>query len=105
MCFNDLIAMGLLKALQDRGVQIPRQISVTGFDNITLSAFTSPALTTLDQPKRSIGEEAMRLLLTLLANSNPDESFQPTRKILKGNLLIRQSTCAPISVATMEIAL
>ncbi len=105
MCYNDLMAIGLLKALQERDILVPQQISVTGFDNITLSGYTSPALTTLDQPKRSIGEEAMRLLLSLLAKSNPDEPFQPTRKILKGNLLIRQSTCAPRQMSVKESAL
>lgn len=100
MCFNDLLAIGLLKALHDRQIQVPGQISITGFDNITLSAFTTPALTTLDQPKRSIGEEAMRLLLTLLTDRSPDQPFQPTRKVLQGNLLVRQSTGRPIDVTS-----
>lgn len=97
MCFNDLMAMGVLKGIQDGGVTIPEQISITGFDNISLSAYTSPSLTTLDQPKRSIGREAMQLLLDLLRTPQNNESFEPKKKILKGNLLVRQSTGGPRS--------
>lgn len=95
VCFNDMLAMGVLKGFSQAGIRVPEDISVTGFDNIIYSAFTTPALTTIDQPKRSIGMEAARLLLDLL-NSDPEESSQtPKVKVLKGNLLVRCSTSAP----------
>lgn len=95
MCFNDLMAIGMLKGLHDAGVQVPTQVSVTGFDNIPLSEYTNPALTTLDQPKRSIGREAMQLLLDLLGNNENNGIFEPKKKVLKGTLLIRQSSSVP----------
>lgn len=95
VCFNDMMAIGVLRGLQAAGVIVPDELSVTGFDNITLSAYTTPSLTTFDQPKRSIGVEASQLLLDLLRSHNNGNTFQPKEKILKGNLLIRQSTTNP----------
>jgi len=95
LCFNDMLAIGVLNGLHINGIRVPKDISVVGFDNIVFSAYTNPPLTTLDQPKRYIGEEAARLILSLL---NPlDDEELPKKKIqkLKGDLLIRQST-APL---------
>ena len=68
---------------------------MTGFDNITFSEYTHPSLTTLNQPKREIGREAAQLLLSLLS---PDAEALPQTqqvKVLKGQLLVRESTAAP----------
>jgi DNA-binding LacI/PurR family transcriptional regulator len=97
VCYNDMIAIGAMKSLQEAGVRIPQDVSITGFDNIVFSAYTNPPLTTLDQPKRFIGAEAARLLLELLDTpaSEPSENHQNVR-VLKGQLLIRESTASPI---------
>jgi DNA-binding LacI/PurR family transcriptional regulator len=95
ICFNDMLAIGLLKALQQAGLEIPADISITGFDNIRFSTYTNPPLTTFDQPKRYIGMEATRLLLGLL---HPEAEIHADRseiKILRGRLLKRKSTAAP----------
>jgi len=94
-CFNDLMAIGVLKGLHAAGIRVPEDFSVVGFDNILISAYTNPPLTTLDQPKRYIGAEAARLILELLdqiAGENVDG--QEIQK-LKGRLLVRQSTAPP----------
>lgn len=95
-CYNDMMAIGLLKGLQDAGWLVPREISITGFDNIVFSAYTNPPLTTLDQPKRFIGAEAARLLLGLLDGTS-DQGAPELHKvsILKGQLLVRSSTAPP----------
>ena len=98
VCFNDLMAMGALKRLQAAGVDVPGDMSVTGFDNIALSAFTSPPLTTFDQPKRFIGREAARLLLGLLQQA-PDSGEKV--KMLRGCLLVRASTAPPRGLGTV----
>lgn len=95
VCFNDMLAIGLLKGCRESSITVPDELSVTGFDNITFSAYTCPSLTTFDQPKQSIGAEAARFLLKLLTADTPAESFQPEEIILKGRLLVRQSTSAP----------
>jgi len=96
VCFNDMLAIGVLKGLAQAGIQVPDEISVTGFDNIIFSAFTNPPLTTFDQPKRFIGSEAARLVLELLnAPAGGDGSEQPRVRRLKGQLLVRATTAPP----------
>ena len=95
MCFNDTIAIGLLHACHQRGISIPNDLSVTGFDNINFSAFTCPPLTTLDQPKYSIGNEAAQLLLELLSTKIDNSNSTHKEKVLKGRLLVRSSTASP----------
>ena len=92
-CFNDLMAIGALKHLQKNEIHVPGQISLAGFDNIPYSAYTTPSLTTFDQPKRLIGSEATRMLLDLIAHENDPDGFEkvPTR-LIKGQLLVREST-------------
>ena len=92
ICFNDMLAIGVLKGLQANGLHVPEDLSVVGFDNIVFSAYTNPPLTTSDQPKRYIGMEAARLILGLLdpvaGKEVPDQEIQK----LKGSLLVRHST-------------
>jgi DNA-binding LacI/PurR family transcriptional regulator len=97
MCYNDMMAIGFLQSLSMAGVCVPRDCSVTGFDNIVFSAYTQPPLTTFDQPKRYIGAEAARLLLNLLQSSFSEETqTEPRVRLLKGSLLVRQSTARPL---------
>ncbi|MBE0685320.1 MAG: LacI family DNA-binding transcriptional regulator [Anaerolineaceae bacterium] len=95
LCFNDMLAIGLLQACHLKGIKVPYDLSVTGFDNITFSAYTNPPLTTLDQPKYSIGNEAARLLLDLLSHKIESSNSTHKVKILKGRLLVRSSTTTP----------
>ncbi len=94
VCYNDMIALGVLQGLRIKGLQVPQDVSVTGFDNIFFSAYTDPPLTTFDQPKRYIGAEAARLVLELLDAGGTDGA-QPEIHMLKGRLLVRSSTAAP----------
>ena len=87
-CYNDMLAIGMLRGLQAAGLQVPGDMSIAGFDNIPFSAFTNPPLTTFEQPKRFIGREAASLVLTLL---NSDESSSRIQ-VLQGRLLVRNST-------------
>jgi DNA-binding LacI/PurR family transcriptional regulator len=102
-CFNDMLAIGVLKGCQERGLDVPRQLSIAGFDNIAYSAFTSPSLTTFDQPKRDIGREAARLLLDLLSSGQQGLPQIQQVKILRGKLLVRESTSSPIEKEGKEV--
>jgi DNA-binding LacI/PurR family transcriptional regulator len=95
ICYNDMIAVGVLKRLRQAGLQVPDDISVTGFDNILVSDFTNPTLTTIDQPKRFLGAEAARMMLEQLNARINSTRVEPKVKRLKGMLLIRQSTTVP----------
>lgn len=94
VCYNDMLAMGVLQGLHSAGVRVPEDMSVTGFDNIFFSAYTNPPLTTFDQPKRSIGAEAARLVLGLLDDAGM-ENASPKIQMLKGRLQVRASTARP----------
>jgi DNA-binding LacI/PurR family transcriptional regulator len=95
ICYNDWMAVGVLKGLRQAGLKVPEDMSITGFDNIMLSDYTQPPLTTIDQPKRFLGAEAARMMLEQLRlNENPMRN-EPRIKRLKGMLIIRQSTTRP----------
>jgi DNA-binding LacI/PurR family transcriptional regulator len=98
VCYNDMLAVGVLKGLQLMGVQVPEDFSVTGFDNIVFSAYTNPPLTTFDQPKRHIGEEAARLLLGLLTGTMDESFVGPKSRTLRGRLLVRRTTAPPVYI-------
>lgn len=96
VCYNDMMAIEAMKVLRQAGLRVPQDVSITGFDNIVFSVYTEPALTTFDQPKRFIGEEAGRLLLSLLLGAPDQESEGGNNiRILRGQLLVRESTAAP----------
>ncbi|MGC9421101.1 MULTISPECIES: HTH-type transcriptional repressor PurR [Vibrio] len=62
-CFNDTMALGLISRLQQRGVRVPDDMSIIGYDNIELAEYFSPPLTTIHQPKRRVGKNAFEILL------------------------------------------
>jgi DNA-binding LacI/PurR family transcriptional regulator len=93
ICYNDMVAVGVVKGLRLAGLHVPADISVTGFDNILYSDYTYPPLTTIDQPKRFLGAEAARMMLEQLRSTTG--SLRSRVRRLKGMLLIRQSTAPP----------
>ncbi|HSB66784.1 MAG TPA: LacI family DNA-binding transcriptional regulator [Anaerolineales bacterium] len=95
ICYNDMLAMGVLKGVYQADLTVPDDISVTGFDNIIYSDFTQPTLTTIDQPKRFLGAEAARWMFHLLTLNLEALSLPAFSKKLRGLLLIRQSTASP----------
>jgi len=104
VCYNDMLAVGVLQGLQQAGIRVPAEFSVTGFDNIVFSAYTNPPLTTFDQPKQFIGAEAARLLLGLLQSPACDgASAQPKVRMLKGRLLVRKSTAPPAKTSEVSV--
>ncbi len=88
LCVNDWIAVGVIRELRNQGLSAPGDVSVTGFDNITMSEFCCPSLTTIHIPRAEIGRLAVAGLL-------PDESGSPPvpRHIyLDPELVVREST-------------
>ena len=65
---SDAMAMGVIKALHEKGKQVPSDCSVIAIDGITMSVYTIPTLTTLVQPKEQMGEEAVDILVDLIEN-------------------------------------
>ena len=95
-CFNDMLAVGLLSGLKQAGWRIPQDCSVAGFDNIEISAYLDPPLTTFHQPKFHLGAEAARLMLRLLQSVIEGNALpEPQLIALRGELRLRSSTASP----------
>ena len=89
---NDLLAIGVLRRLEERGVSVPEDVSVVGFDDIFGADFCSPALTTLAGPLETAGRIAIDLLLARLEPNHDRHARQ--RVVLPSHLEIRRSTGA-----------
>ncbi|MDN3679824.1 HTH-type transcriptional repressor PurR [Vibrio tapetis subsp. quintayensis] len=72
-CFNDTMALGLLSRLQEKGIRVPEDVSVIGYDNIEMSGYFSPPLTTVHQPKRRVGKTAFEILLERIKDKEHDK--------------------------------
>jgi DNA-binding LacI/PurR family transcriptional regulator len=86
VCVNDLMAVGALRELRARGLRVPEDVSVTGFDNVTLAQFCHPALTSVHIPRDQIGE-------TICASLIDREKAPPEHElVIEPELLLRDST-------------
>jgi DNA-binding LacI/PurR family transcriptional regulator len=88
--FNDISAIGAIRALREAGLRVPEDVSVVGFDDIPGAAFQNPGLTTVKQPLRKMGVIAAENLLQRIARPNAD-SF-PRLITVEPELIIRKST-------------
>src|SRR6185436_11670956 len=68
-CYNDMSALGAMRQIRCRGLRIPEDISVVGFDDLYISHYLNPPLTTLRQPMRQMGNMAMEALLQIFAGA------------------------------------
>jgi DNA-binding LacI/PurR family transcriptional regulator len=93
LAMSDAMAIGAMQALRERQLDVPTDVSVVGFDDIDLAAHVDPPLTTVHQPIRRKGEEAVRLLLSVLDRQDP---ATPEHRRLETRLIVRGST-GPLS--------
>ncbi|RLC68777.1 MAG: LacI family transcriptional regulator [Chloroflexi bacterium] len=85
---NDLMAVGAMNAIRDRGLAVPDDVAIIGFDDIPLASYVRPTLSTLRQDFYGIGERLVRMLMALLRG---EEMTEP-QKILEPTLIIRESS-------------
>ena len=88
-CYNDMSALGAMRQIRRHGLHIPDDISVVGFDDLYISEFINPSLTTVRQPLRQMGRLAMETLLKILCGGESNEIRVP------GELIVRESTAPP----------
>ena len=86
--FYDLMAVNALDAAQDRGLRVPEDVAIAGFDGLRSSLITKPRITTVQQPLNLMGQRAMELLLTRIE----DNTQPPITEIFSVELIVRQST-------------
>ncbi len=94
MCSNDLTAFGAMRALAMRQIEVPRDISVVGFDDIHLAAFTSPALTTIGMSRNVLARCAFEALLESSKAYRSKQTRNNSSQI-ETTLVVRESTGAP----------
>jgi LacI family transcriptional regulator len=89
-CFNDIAAIGAIRALREEGLSVPGDVSVVGFDDIQSAAFSTPSLTTVRQPLNEMGKRGARLLLERIAT--PAAAELVAEVVMQPELVVREST-------------
>jgi DNA-binding LacI/PurR family transcriptional regulator len=90
MCSNDMTAIGVMREAFDRGISIPQELSVVGFDDVRLSQFVIPPLTTIQMSQSEIARLAFKALITEVERDDPAPSG--TEYLVQTNLVLRKST-------------
>src|SRR5262249_23670711 len=91
LTFNDMSAIGAIRAFCDAGYRVPKDISVVGFDDVQTAAYMNPRLTTVRQPLRRMGEAAALSLLQRISNVE----VRSEEIVVEPELIVRESTGAP----------
>jgi DNA-binding LacI/PurR family transcriptional regulator len=91
-CFNDMSALGALRALRTHHLRVPEDISLVGFDDLFFAPYTDPPITTVRQPKEHMGKLATEIVLKLLSGTSCEYNVK-----VQGELIIRESTAPPPS--------
>jgi LacI family transcriptional regulator len=89
---NDLMALGALRAAAEAGFSVPADLAVVGYDDLELAQYANPPLTTISQPKKEVGVQAVRLLVDRMSR----KSRAPSRLVLAPELIVRRSTTPPV---------
>jgi len=101
VAFDDLTALGAIRALSKAGVKVPEQCSVIGFDDVALSALAAPSLTTVRQPLEAMGNLAVNIIMEAVNAAQEKREWSITHQRVTPELVIRESTRA-ISLATFS---
>ena len=91
--FNDISAMGAIRALIDAGLRVPQDVSVVGFDDILNAAYQNPGLTTVRQPLREMGRIAAEIVLRRI--NRPGSEFHDRQTNIEPELIVRETTTHP----------
>jgi DNA-binding LacI/PurR family transcriptional regulator len=87
--FNDMLAFGAMRAVRERGLTVPGDIALVGYDDVPMAEYACPPLTTIRQPVREICEKGIETLLEILDGDHPEDFYE--RTVLAPELIVRQS--------------
>jgi DNA-binding LacI/PurR family transcriptional regulator len=96
---NDMVAAGLLGGFDRAGVDVPGDVSIVGYDNISIAHLAHVSLTTVDQPRTEMGRLALELLLDRIDNRRPNEV-----RLIEPSLVVRSTTGPPRAIAAPSVA-
>ena len=91
--FNDICAMGTIRALHEFGLRVPEDVSVLGFDDIESAAYQTRGLTTVQQPLREMGKTAAQVILSRVTKGNESDG-EPEQILFEPRLVVRETTGA-----------
>ncbi len=94
VCYNDMSALGAMHRIRAAGLRVPDDFSITGFDDLHISQYLNPPLTTIRQPMRDMGRMAMETLIAILSGDTSQQNI-----IVPGSLIVRGSTAPPVEIA------
>jgi LacI family transcriptional regulator, galactose operon repressor len=92
LAFDDLAALGAIRALAKAGISVPEQCSVTGFDDVAVSALSAPSLTTVRQPLETMGGVAVNIVMEAIKAGHENRDWSAVSQKLHPELVIRDST-------------
>jgi DNA-binding LacI/PurR family transcriptional regulator len=92
--FNDVAAIGAIRAIRETGLRVPQDISIVGFDDVQSAAFQNPGLTTVRQPLRTMGMLAAEAVVRGICS--PAEPHAARQLMVDPELIVRESTCPPL---------
>lgn len=93
--FEDISSFGAIRAISEKGLRVPEDIAVVGFDDVTVSEFYNPPLTTVQQPMLEMGRQAANLLFGLIGQREMDSC--PKKIVLEPKLVVRESSGSKLS--------
>lgn len=102
LAFNDISAIGAIRALHEAGLRVPEDVSIIGFDDIQSAAFQNPSLTTVRQPLRHMGRLAAETVIARIASQTPHEVAD--RIVVDPELILRESAAAAQTTEQAQIA-
>ncbi|MBI4788998.1 MAG: LacI family DNA-binding transcriptional regulator [Chloroflexi bacterium] len=88
VALNDLMAIGALRAAQERGLRVPDDLAITGFDDVPMAQYLTPPLTTIRQPIWEVGQQVIAILIGILEGSPPTNAHE----LLQPELVVRASS-------------
>lgn len=91
-CVNDLVALGAIRALKEKGIRIPQDVAIVGFDDTHLCNYVSPPLTSIRQSAEEMGKVAAKILMELINGSSTIRKY-----VFSPTLVVRQSSCHSVS--------
>jgi LacI family transcriptional regulator len=95
-CYNDLVAVGVCRALRELGLRVPHDVSVVGFDDLPLAEYLPVPLTSVRMPTQRMGAMAAEMLIR---HVEANEVLPPQKVLLECALVVRASTCPPAAAA------
>lgn len=94
-CASDRMARGAIEAARERGLAVPHDLLVMGFDNQRLAETTSPRLSTIHQPIRQVGRTAIATLLAALSGASPADTVLPTTLVVRDSTAVKAGSSQP----------